>query len=109
MVLPWPSLAVKVTVVLPTPETVLPDAGNWLTEGVPQLSALLTALYAGRVAEQLAFNAMVWAAGQVMVGAILSTRLTVNEQEAVLPLPSLAVNVTVVLPTPVTTTPNAGA
>lgn len=55
------------------------------------------------------FNDTVCVPGQVTEGAISSTRFTVNEQLAVFPLPSLAVRVTVVLPTPVTCVPNAGA
>ena len=43
-----------------------------------------------------------------MAGGVLSTRFTVNEQVAVLPLPSLAVSVTVVAPTPVTVVPEIG-
>lgn len=39
-------------------------------------------------------------AGQVMVGGVKSTRLTVKEHVPVLPLPSSTVNITVVIPTP---------
>lgn len=39
--------------------------------------------------------------GQVMVGGVVSTLFTTNEHVLVLPLPSLAVSVTVVAPTPV--------
>ena len=42
--LPFPSLAVSVTVVAPTPDTVVPETGDCVTVGVPQLSAVLTAL-----------------------------------------------------------------
>ena len=44
VVFPFPSFAVKTTVVAPTPVTVVPDKGDWVTVGVPQLSAVLTAL-----------------------------------------------------------------
>ena len=58
-VFPFPSLAVKTTVVVPTPVTVVPETGDWVTVGVPQLSPLLTALYAGKVAVQAAPNVKV--------------------------------------------------
>ena len=45
---------------------------------------------------------------QLIVGAVLSTRLTVNVHEAVLPEASWAVSVTVVAPTPVTVEPTDG-
>lgn len=51
-VLPLPSLAVKVTVVLPTPLKMVPAVGVCNMLGVLQLSALLTGLYAGKVAVQ---------------------------------------------------------
>ena len=44
---------------------------------------------------QLAFALTVAFAGQVIVGAVTSFKVTVKAQVAVLPLPSLAVKVTV--------------
>jgi len=43
-----------------------------------------------------------------MVGAVESETVTLNEQVPVLPLPSLAVSVTVVLPTPFKVVPGVG-
>jgi len=43
-VLLLPSVAVSVTTVVPTPDKARPDAGNWATAGVPQLSERLAAL-----------------------------------------------------------------
>lgn len=60
------------------------------------------------MAVQVLVNEMVWAAGQVMVGTDVSVLFTVKEQLFVLPLPSLAVRVTIELPTPVNTVPDAG-
>jgi len=52
---------------------------------------------------------MVCVVGQIIVGAIGSVRVTLKEQVAVFPLPSFAVSVTVVLPTPETVLPGAGS
>ena len=51
---------------------------------------------------------MVCATGHVIVGTVVSTRFTLNVQFAVLPLASVAVSVTVVVPTPLTAVPAAG-
>lgn len=72
------------------------------------MSAILAGLYCGKDAVQEALSARVCVAGQVMEGDVMSVRVTLNEQVAVLPLPSLAVRVTVVLPTPETVLPDAG-
>ena len=106
--LPTPSVAVKKTVVVPVPVSVVPATGNWVTLGVPQLSAVLTALYKGNVAEQEASKINVCVAGQVISGGVMSKRLTSNEHEVELPFPSLAVKTTVVVPTPVTVLPAVG-
>ena len=55
-----------------------------------------------------AFSASDCATGQVIVGGVVSTLLTVNVQLAVFPDPSVAVSVTVVVPTPDTIAPTAG-
>lgn len=57
---------------------------------------------------QLAPKAMVWVPGQVMAGTVLSTRLTLKLHVAVLLLPSVAVSVTTVVPTPDKASPDAG-
>ena len=43
-----------------------------------------------------------------MVGTVVSTRFTLNVQDAVFPLASVTVNVTTVVPTPDTAVPAAG-
>jgi hypothetical protein len=64
----------------------------------------------GRAASQEASSTRVWVPGQVMmVGGVLSCLLTVKEQVAVLPFPSLAVSVTVMAPAPLTVVPAGGA
>ena len=51
---------------------------------------------------------IVCALGQVIVGTVVSTRFTLNVQLALLPLASVTVNVTTVVPTPDTAVPAAG-
>jgi hypothetical protein len=64
---------------------------------VAQLSVpVAVPVLAGKI---LAPQAMVMFAGQVMVGASLSTTVTVNEQVAVAPFAAVTLNVLVVVPT----------
>lgn len=105
---PCPSLAVKVTVVEPIPDNVLPPAGDWVNVGVEQLSAIVTGEYEGIGTVQEVPNVTDCVPGQVIVGGTLSERVTVNEHEAVLFLTSLVVNTTVELPTPVSVVPATG-
>jgi hypothetical protein len=56
----------------------------------------------------VAFNVKVCAAGHVMVGTVVSTRFTLNVQLALLPLASVTVKVTTVVPTLDTAVPAAG-
>jgi hypothetical protein len=70
--------------------------------------AVASEVYDGIVPVQELFNTSVWFEGQVIAGGVLSTRVTVNVQVAVLPFASVAVMVTVVVPTPVNTVPAAG-
>lgn len=93
---------------VPTPDMVLPDVGDCETVAEPQLSDVDTALYEGNATVQAAPKVTVCVAGQVIVGAILSILFTPNEQEAVLPFPSLAVKTTVVVPTAETAVPKMG-
>jgi hypothetical protein len=51
---------------------------------------------------------MVASAGQLMDGAVTSALVRVKLQEVELPAASVAVSVTVVVPTPVSTVPTAG-
>ena len=89
-------MAVLVTVVGPVLK-VLPDAGFETTVAFPQLSFAITEKVT--VAVQLP-GSIFWVklVGQVIIGDSPSTTVTTNEQEEVLPLPSVAVLVTVVGP-----------
>ena len=100
-----PSLAVTVTVnVLPSamPVTGASTAGNWLRLAVPQLSASLvmpvsrSGVSTAQLALPLVFTVVL--DGQVKVGAWLSTTVTVCWQVLLLPLKSVAVQVTTVGP-----------
>ena len=94
--LPLPSLAVAVTVVVPI-GNVEPEAGMYERVAVPQLSEAVAAKVTTALQTPApAFTEIL--AGQVMLGAWLSFTVTVNEQVAVFPWPSLAVAVTVVVP-----------
>src|SRR5690606_25116328 len=62
----------------------------------------------GRTYSQSLLNATAWLAGQVITGAMLSMRFTLNVQVEVLPAASVTVKVTVVVPTPETEVPAAG-
>jgi hypothetical protein len=53
--------------------------------------------------------AVTFAGTEMNTSGVLSCLLTVKEQVAVLPLPSLAVSVTVMAPTPLTVFPAVGA
>src|SRR6267378_3693261 len=98
VVLPLPSVTVQVTVLVPT--------GNWagallVTVTEPQLSVAVTVPKVTPVAKQdpaLAFT--VTSAGQeVMTGTWMSRTITRCWQVVVLPLPSVTVQVTVLVPT----------
>ena len=94
--LPLRSVAVLVTVVVPT-LNVLPDTGFDTTEETVQLSVAVAEKVT--TALQLPVEAFwVIADGQVTTGFWLSTTVTVNEQVAELPLRSVAILVTVVVP-----------
>jgi hypothetical protein len=90
------STAVQVTVVRPS-GNVEPLAGVQLTGRAPSTLSVADAEYvkiapAGPVASTVAF------ADTVTTGAVLSATVTVNEAEPVLPCVSVAVQVTVVVP-----------
>lgn len=73
-------------------------AGLWFSEilvETAQLSDFEANAHVPISPMQLASAATVWLAGQVMVGLDTSRKVTLKEQVSVLPLPSLAVNVTV--------------
>ena len=104
-VFPCPSLAVAVTVVVPK-ANVEPETGLYVKVAVPQLSVAVAAKVTTWVQRPAAAFTLKLA-GQVMLGAWLSFTVTVKEQAAVLPWPSLAVAVTVVVPK-LNTEPEAG-
>jgi len=109
LVFPYPSLAVKVTMVVPVPDKLVFAAGDWVKVVLPlQLSDMLVGLNAGKEAEQVAPKLTVVFPGQLMEGGAPSILFTVNEQVEVLLLPSVAVMVTVMVPMPLTIVPAAG-
>ena len=67
-VLPHASVAVEVTVVVPT-EKLLPDAGELVMVTVPQLSVAVTVKFTGTLHEPTVLVTVILA-GQVMVGAV---------------------------------------
>src|SRR5206468_1088010 len=96
--LPWPSSAPQFTVVGPRAK-LLPLAGVQVTVAVPQLSVAVTTkvtLLAQVPPEVLTLIL----AGQVTTGSSLSPTVTVKLHVALLPWPSLALQLTVVGPTP---------
>jgi hypothetical protein len=96
LVLPLPSVAVLVTVVVPAAKE-LPEDGLDTTTGLPQLSVPVT-VNVTTAWQVLIFAFTVMLDEQLITGTWLSTTVTVNEQVAVFPLPSVAVPVTVVFP-----------
>src|SRR5215813_3309793 len=86
--LPAASVAVAVTVVVPTGKTE-PDAGLLRTVGTEQLSLALTVKLTA--AEQVPTGAFtVIFAGQLMLGGVLSITVIVCDADAMLPDPSVA-------------------
>ena len=102
-VLPDPSVAVSVIVVVPSP-SVAPAAGDCVMSGeLVQLSVAVTELVrSGALPWQLPSAEMLAGveAHTVMVGAESSTTVWFTVHVAVLPDPSVAVNVIVVVPRP---------
>ena len=95
-VLPWMSVAVATTVVVPT-ANVLPLAAASTIEAIPQLSEAVAAKVT--TADQLPASLLtLMLAGQVTTGASVSFTVTVKVQLTALPDGSVAVAVTVVLP-----------
>lgn len=93
--LPEVSVAVQVTVVVPTGRTV-PEGGLQATVTPGQLSVAVAANVATAPLGQVGSNVLF--AGQVMVGGCASLTVTVNWQLALLFDASVAVQVTVVVP-----------
>jgi len=95
-VLPWESVAVHVTVVVPR-GNVLPEAGEQLGVSEPETRSLADAENVTTVPAGL-LVAVVIAAGTVTEGGVVSTTATSNDFDAVAPVGSLAVHVTFVTP-----------
>jgi hypothetical protein len=91
-VLPEVSVAVQVTVVVPSGK-VDPDGGLQTTVATPQLSVAT-----GAKVTTAGHAALVMGAGQVIFGGSVSTTVTVKLHVAVLPDVSVAVQRTVVVP-----------
>lgn len=100
--LPAASVAVTVIVCVPGPTSVS-DAGDCVivrAPDAPQLSeAVALEVTSGTAASHPAPVCAVDPAGQLIVGGCVSRIVTVKEHDAVLPLESVAVQVTVVTPT----------
>ena len=96
-VFPAASVAVAVTTVVPAKNT-LPEAWLYVTVVPGQLSVATAAAYV-IVREQEPAIFPDTFAGQLMLGACVSFTVTVKEQVVVLPAASVAVAVTVVVPT----------
>jgi hypothetical protein len=93
--LPRVSVAVQVTLVVPS-ANVAPLAGAQLAATMPSTASAAVALYVNN-APPGAVASTVALAGTVTTGAIVSTTVTVNEAEVVLPRVSAAVHDTVVV------------
>src|SRR5687767_5065135 len=96
-VLPEASVAVIVTVVIPTGKLV-PDEGIETTVVPGQLSVIVGVNVTTRPQVPAVLGCVILA-GQMMTGGCVSFTVTVNEQVAVFPAASAAVYVTVVTPT----------
>src|SRR5205814_984916 len=94
--LPWPSLAVQVTVVIPIAK-VAPGAGLQLTETEPAQTSLALVVNV-TVAPAAPVASVVMFPGTVTAGGVVSWTVTVKEFMPMLPVGSVAVQVTVVVP-----------
>ena len=82
LILPLPSVAVKVTICVPEPDKAVPAAGDWVTkmepDGVQLSDTIAIEIKLGIVAAQLALRLILWVAGQVITGATLSIETVTN-------------------------------
>lgn len=97
LVLPAASVAVDVTVVIPTGKK-LPEAGTLVMVTPGQLSVAVGVNETFAPHWPAVLLTIIFA-GQTMVGNCISLTLIVNVQVVVLPVASVAVHVTVVIPT----------
>jgi uncharacterized protein YhbP (UPF0306 family) len=94
--LPRVSVAVHVTVVAPT-GNVAPLAGVQLTGTLPSIPSFAVAVYVKIAPVAPVASTVAWA-GTVTTGPVVSVTVTVNEAAPLLPRASVAVHVTVVVP-----------
>ena len=93
--LPLPSVTVQVTVVVPNKNV---DGASFVTDDTEQLSFVTGDPNTTFVDPQATFVVPLVADGAVIVGLILSVTVTVYEHVTALVTPSVAVQVTVVIP-----------
>ena len=106
-VFPCVSVAEQATVVVVIPK-VDPDAGEHVTPAGPDTASLAVGLVNVTTAPEPDVASVVTLPGTPLItGPIVSTTLTVNDADESLPCESLALQVTVVLPSP-NTVPDAG-
>ena len=105
-VLPAASLASHVTVVVPSGK-VEPEAGAHVTTGPGSTESVTPTLYETTAPDGPAASATI-VPGSVMLGSVLSPTTTSNESLAALPVASVALQVTVVVPSG-NVEPEAGA
>ena len=91
------SVAVQVTVVVPN-ENAEPDAGEQTTDAWEHASVAVGVAYSTVGLQTPTGGLTTMFAGQVIAGAVVSLTVTVNVHEPVLPAASVAVHVTVVVP-----------
>jgi hypothetical protein len=93
---PLPSVTVQVTVVLPSGKTA---GASFVTEAIEQLSSTVGVPRTTPLAVHSSASVFTaTGAGQTIVGSSISVTVTICSQVAIFPLPSVTVQVTVVLP-----------
>jgi len=95
--LPEPSVAVQVTVVVPS-GNVLPEEGAQTSVGVGSIASTALAVYVTTAPDGLVACTVMFA-GTVTTGGVVSWTVTENDPEPVLLCASVAVQLTVVVPT----------
>src|SRR2546426_143577 len=95
-VFPWASVAVQSTLVVPS-ANIEPEAGVQTGVSLPSTrsSAVTTKI---PVAPDAPVASRVTPGGEVIVGGVVSTTMTVKDSDAVFPWESVAVHTTVVVP-----------
>jgi hypothetical protein len=96
-VLPAESVAVQVTVVVPTGKT-LPEAALHVGVRSPSQASVAVTVYSTTAPPEVSHSTPRMSSGQETTGSVSSTTTTSNVHVSVLPLESVAVQVTVVVP-----------